>query len=228
MPDLLTRTKHEDEVAILIYFYLDEAEATLRAGESVNWLNWSANLGRELTPVLAAVYLEAAEQLVGEHDGTLREPEQRAREWAARRANWLAGAMATTTQQAVAAKFDQAVRQAASSNSPISDSNALQQAVEELKDAAFSRQRAVAAGATETTEAITKGEVFAAVELARIGLPLVPFWRTEEDDRVCPICAPLDGTTKDAWPFAVGAGPPAHVSCRCVLEWRGEPLTGAR
>jgi len=194
MPDLLTRTEHEDRVALLIYFYLDEAEATLRAGETVNWLNWSANLGRELTPVLAAVYLEAAEQLVGEHGGKLRDPEQRAREWAARRANWMAGAMATTTQQAVAAGV---------------------QAGTDLDDLSyvFSKERADAAGVTETTESISWGEVFAAAELARIGRLLVPYWQIEDED-ACPVCKDRNGKPTN------GLNPPAHPVCRCRVLWR--------
>lgn len=46
-------------------------------------------------------------------------------------------------------------------------------------------------------------------------------WQTEEDDRVCPICAPLDGVTVEPGePFAPGIYTPvvdSHAGCRCVI-----------
>mgnify|MGYP001557962905 CR=1 FL=1 len=38
-------------------------------------------------------------------------------------------------------------------------------------------------------------------------------WLTARDDRVCPICAPLDGRT---WPLGQGERPPRHPRCRCT------------
>jgi hypothetical protein len=37
-------------------------------------------------------------------------------------------------------------------------------------------------------------------------------WRTAADERVCPVCGPLDGME---WPSDVGPQPPAHPNCRC-------------
>lgn len=48
-------------------------------------------------------------------------------------------------------------------------------------------------------------------------------WRTSRDERVCPVCFPLDGVQSDAqgrYPD-VGDGPPAHVNCRC---WEDEVI----
>lgn len=38
-------------------------------------------------------------------------------------------------------------------------------------------------------------------------------WRTQEDERVCPVCGPLDGNT---WPEDAGPTPPLHNHCRCL------------
>lgn len=46
-------------------------------------------------------------------------------------------------------------------------------------------------------------------------------WLTAEDERVCPVCAPMDGTTTPLdHPFQTDLGaflhPPIHPACRCV------------
>lgn len=45
-------------------------------------------------------------------------------------------------------------------------------------------------------------------------------WQTESDDRVCPRCSPLDGTTEEIWGkvFPEGPGEEAHPNCRCSLR----------
>lgn len=43
-------------------------------------------------------------------------------------------------------------------------------------------------------------------------------WMIADDERVCPICAPLDGEHAPIggrFPGAGGSGPPAHPACRC-------------
>lgn len=53
-----------------------------------------------------------------------------------------------------------------------------------------------------------------------VGDGLTPVWITERDERVCPICAPLDGQPADAWRDGFPFGPPAHPKCRCHLEYQ--------
>lgn len=45
-------------------------------------------------------------------------------------------------------------------------------------------------------------------------------WNTEQDNRVCPRCSPLEGTTEEVWGliFPDGPGPDAHPNCRCSLS----------
>lgn len=193
MPDLATRTDHEDEVAALILLYLQDIETTLRDGGTVDWLGWTAQLGRELTGLLAATYLEAAEQLVGEYDGRARDANDRARQWASRQAAWIAGSMATTTRDA-----------------------ALDGVPDEWH---FGYSRAESVAITETTEAISQGEHYGAAELAALAIMLIPVFVTEEDDRVCSICDPLNRQRQNVWQGQFPTGPPCHPNCRCRLEW---------
>ena len=44
MPDLATRTEHEDEVALLILLYLQEIKFDLRDGIVPDWPEWSRRL----------------------------------------------------------------------------------------------------------------------------------------------------------------------------------------
>lgn len=66
---------------------------------------------------------------------------------------------------------------------------------------------------SETAKAMTYVEREAA---SRLGLTVFE-WHTSKDERVCPICFPLDGKKSDEMGVYEGgvAGPPAHVSCRC-------------
>jgi len=53
----------------------------------------------------------------------------------------------------------------------------------------------------------------AAVDAARADILQGWEWVTARDDRVCPICGPLDGRV---WPIGQGERPPRHVRCRCA------------
>jgi hypothetical protein len=47
-------------------------------------------------------------------------------------------------------------------------------------------------------------------------------WRTVADERVCPICGPLNGYQ---WPTGEGPNPPLHIHCRCTREFAGVVLS---
>lgn len=55
-------------------------------------------------------------------------------------------------------------------------------------------------------------------EADEIRIVVWTIWRTSGDERVCPVCSPLDGA---AWPLEEGPQPPLHVNCRCqrVVGW---------
>lgn len=54
--------------------------------------------------------------------------------------------------------------------------------------------------------------------MPRVAKPnLLKIWRTQQDERVCPICSPLNGTNQRVWGERFPAGPPSHPNCRCFL-----------
>jgi hypothetical protein len=91
----------------------------------------------------------------------------------------------------------------------------------------FDEKRSLRVAVTEITNAYAEGQKIAA-ETAAKQFPDVPMykqWFTNNDDRVCDICGPLNGqeVPKDQ-PF-VSRGmefdkPAAHVHCRCWVSYR--------
>lgn len=83
----------------------------------------------------------------------------------------------------------------------------------------ITKLRAQRIAMNELINAMTVVELEAA---KRYGIKEI-IWRTSIDDRVCPICIPLEGEKRKVnskFPTPTGSveGPPAHVGCRCFLE----------
>ena len=92
------------------------------------------------------------------------------------------------------------------SGSPLST---LEQVLEPL----FGEMRAKRIATTEVTRLFAHGNQMA---WEATGFVNSMKWMTAEDEKVCPICKPLDGTL-------IGIGdldalPPAHVNCRCWVQ----------
>lgn len=77
--------------------------------------------------------------------------------------------------------------------------------------------RAASVAVTETTAAQSAGGE-AGTRLV-FGLSTADKWITEKDSKVCPVCRPLHRTKRDVWGLRFVDGPPAHPSCRCVIEY---------
>ena len=91
------------------------------------------------------------------------------------------------------------------SGSPLS---ALEAALAPLFGDARARRIAV----TEVTRLFARGNQMAWEETGFVNMVK---WNTAEDELVCPVCRPLDGTM-----IGIGdidAMPPAHVNCRCYI-----------
>jgi len=92
--------------------------------------------------------------------------------------------------------------------------------VEELLSSAFGRTRAEMISVTEITRAYSRGSAIYQKLLRNYGLEMERVWQTCADERVCPICAPLNGQPERVWGDVYTDGPPSHVRCRCWVNLR--------
>ena len=86
----------------------------------------------------------------------------------------------------------------------------------------FDSGRALKIAVTEITRAYAQGQRIAGRELKKQfpDVKVTKKWFTNNDDRVCEICAPLDGQEVELDEDYDSEGtkidePPAHISCRC-------------
>jgi len=197
MPDLPTRAKRERELAAAILVLFRAHRDDWRDDAFRQRL---ADLFRER---LAGVYGDAARHMAAaERWGfDLGHVDVLADSWADRTSLGLAGDIVTSTVKKLAAGID--------------------------PDAVFSAERAGSIAATETTRAVSAGELgilaLAAELLDGEDGRRDRVWRTSEDGAVCPVCAPLNRKSEDSWRHAFPDGPPAHPNCRCFLQYRKRP-----
>ncbi len=251
MPDLHERYAKEDELAALILaiFIAARDEAILLLGDPPNARNLTAEfwnrLANDLRETLQAhmlrIYGVAFDRMHRDEfpviDDQIRDT--LAEEWAAQKATQVVIPMIGHTKDLVskavqdheqsvsaataaimAAAGLTAIQQAERRRAAIRDAN--QQLKEQLEGRAFSEERARAIAVTETTGAVTAGEVgfIGELEAAYDGyIESTSIWITERDERVCPLCEPLDGKPGRIWREAWPSGPPRHPICRCHLEW---------
>ena len=87
------------------------------------------------------------------------------------------------------------------------------------------RERAINIARTETLSALNRGVQESWRQARRQGLltkTAAKTWITTADERLCPICAPLEGQVVGFdEPFQTSVGellhPPAHPQCRCAM-----------
>jgi hypothetical protein len=91
----------------------------------------------------------------------------------------------------------------------------------------FDEERAQSIAVTEITRAYATANQLAGEDLKKEfpDVRVIKIWYTNNDDRVCDICAPLDGMEVDIDEFftteddkSLGIDPPAHVNCRCWTD----------
>lgn len=89
-----------------------------------------------------------------------------------------------------------------------------------LVDAVLTSKRWSTMAATEVTRAATAGSEYVANAWVTLrGMAVATVWRTSNDAKVCPICAPLDGLAKEVFARFGFDGPPGHPNCRCWLDY---------
>ena len=91
----------------------------------------------------------------------------------------------------------------------------LEQLIQDLEPV-FGRKRAERIAATEVTRAAARGSLAAYTESGVVEKVVI---RTSRDERVCQICAPLEGKYGTLVDGVKGSGfPPFHVNCRCWIS----------
>ena len=70
---------------------------------------------------------------------------------------------------------------------------------------------------TTITDAISSTADYYELFLRNIGVEYEVYWHTARDERVCPICRPMDGKPKSEWGTLTI---PAHPGCRCWPDIR--------
>jgi len=127
---------------------------------------------------------------------------------------WLRDINETSRNQVVNA-IDDFIRQGKSMQ-------ALKKNITEILAPTYSKARAEMLAVTEVTRIYAEGNLMA---WKSTGVVTKKRWMTARDERVCPICAPLDGMIVDVdsngFTTEVGglglSSPPAHPRCRCWL-----------
>ena len=199
MPDLPGRRDREDELAAAI---------RLALGDNVD--QWSQGLD---SPALRRTVADDVDQILGRAftDSAIATQQQLdLGVGGVERA-----AQATGRALGVAVGFS-----VATSVSRAFDGLPVDASRQELVDAILTSARWGRTAATTVTKAATAGSQYIASAWVTLnGLLVRTIWRTSADARVCPICAPLDGSPADVYSFVSPEGPPAHPNCRCWLDY---------
>lgn len=205
----------EKEMTKLFKLWLPLFVDAVLAGEQPDYQGFANAIKAVLLPIFVSIYVEQAMRASADLELPLDPAEigAQAVEWATGHVNKLSGELLATTKKIV-----DRVRIAIAESPETEDRDDI--AI--LLLPAFSVSRAHAIALTETTvvhnTAVVDVNRFIESLLAIAGVVSILVWHTREDERVCPICAPLDLRRFDAWGADYPFGPPAHVNCRCWLE----------
>jgi hypothetical protein len=212
MPDLPDRRAREETLAAIIAMILEEWRAKVAAGGSVSWDQFASDIRRRIAGELALVYLSAAGQMSAGYGMGLDRSVVTgdAQDWAQQMAAKLAEEVVANSRQRVEVLLAKFQAEEISREKFLSSLAVI-----------FSVSRAAEISISEVTRSISAGEYGAAGRYdMETGQTLKPFWFTEADGRVCPVCAPLHGEPEEVWSDVYPGGPPGHPHCRCWLEWR--------
>jgi SPP1 gp7 family putative phage head morphogenesis protein len=92
-----------------------------------------------------------------------------------------------------------------------------------LLEKPFGEVRAKMIATTETTASYSEATNEVQRLMAEAGVQMTRIWHTRNDERVCPICGPLDGTPESVWGQQFPNGPAAHPNCRCSVGLSQQP-----
>lgn len=217
MPDFNNRTDWEEKLArVLGKLQQREMNRLIEAlGDPPDlnnlhpefWNEFSTTLKGELIPLLEQVFLDSAEQMLDTTsigvDWALINAE--AARWARTYGYDLVSGITDNTRAALQEKLPAYFEQ--------------QMTMGQLRDsleALFGPVRAAMIAATEVTRAAVEGERAIVAGLEDAGADMLAVWQTNNDDIVCPICAPRNQKRfGEGWTDF----PPAHPNCRCWINF---------
>lgn len=84
-----------------------------------------------------------------------------------------------------------------------------------ILESLFGPRRAKVIADTELTTAFQRASDMLQEEAQEAGMDTEEIWYTAEDEKVCPVCGPLDQQPESIWRNTQPGGPPAHIGCRC-------------
>lgn len=216
MPELPGRSKYEIELTRIMARLLSAYAGRLLEllGDPPNlanlppdfWQNESEVMVAALRPFLEQVYLDSARAMMGSTVSAIDWAlvNQAAVDWASTYTfNLIQGLFQTdigALQRALAAYYQ----------APTT----MGELTARILQIIASPIRAEMIAVTEVTRAAAEGERAIAAGLAKQGIVMTPIWKTNNDELVCPICAPRNQQeiTDDIYP-------PAHPRCRCWVSY---------
>jgi hypothetical protein len=180
----------------------DTAKRIMR-GETVALSELDAALRAALLPALAEIATERAYALAGEIGLTFDESGSQIATWAGRYTTERVKGITDYTRTVIERVVTQ-MRE--NPGMTLGD-------VARLLEPAFGARRADLIAVTEHTRAANQAAQYYQRYLSDNGLVFERVNQTNNDERVCPICGPLDGKREGDWPSPDGA--PWHPGCRC-------------
>ena len=195
---------------------LEEVKKDMPQIDDLFWEEHSNNLISAILPMLIGIYDRAAARTIGQtpmKQDLIGAIASRAARWARRYAGELIPGLMRNTRDTV--------REALVSF--VSTPGMLIRDFADMLDPIFGTNRAMTIAVTEFTRAHFEGQAALAEEVGRVGFQMIGIWLTANDERVCQICGPLNGTRESN----VGSrqwgpdniSPPAHPNCRCDIGY---------
>lgn len=184
----------------------DKAIEAVRNGEAFDYEGLALGLTATLEPELARLALEqilrdAADMTIGVD---VAEVSVMASEWARDYVAGLVAGLIDTTRGVI----EEAARKYATL------AGMTEAELRDALEAAFGASRIEGISITEVTRARDNGTAIYAVLLGVLGVKVQAVYHTARDERVCPLCSPLDGRKERDAGFA---RPPRHPYCRCYV-----------
>jgi hypothetical protein len=218
MPQLADRLEHEAQLAGSLSEILALVRQRVDRGEAVPWADLESQARDALEDQLAAafvvIFLMMADQ--GLQNDTLLAQSLSSR-WARQQSGLIASGLFGNLRREVSSGSD-AARVFSGRRAEVIAATEITRAVSAAELEARRVNAQLAAGRTRPAEAPALPPSDRGLTVVQDGL--VAVWITERDDRVCPICSPLDRQREESWIGQYPFGPPAHPNCRCYLEYR--------